>query len=106
MRAGNPTIPGTSSPTILQVYAALVGINGELRPRGWGSMTSGADIRPYGRVGLETSEEAFLLTEMTAFAAGMTTGRGDVESFPLEIVEAINAEHVRAVAARGIRIGR
>lgn len=83
----------TENPTRLQVFAALVGLNGgRMRVGGWGCMTGGG---PYGRVGLEQNE-ALALIQLGAFVEGWLQATSDAELPAL--TAALNAEHDRIAA--------
>ena len=88
------TIPEVSrDPTRLQLYAALVGINGgRTQVSGWGCHSSGG---PYGWEGL-TQDQALTLIALSNFIEGWLIGTDRAEQG--ELLAAIGTEHQRVYA--------
>lgn len=85
-----PPLAALAAPSRLQVYAALLYMNGGETVRGWGVTQSGGI---YGTIGLEMSA-ALSLIQFTSFVAGMLEATEGAERPALS--DAINAEIARA----------
>jgi hypothetical protein len=83
-------------PSRLQVYAALVGMNGGPRVTSWGKLREGGI---YGRQGL-SNNEAFALLELTAFVNGWLEATNGAEQDALRL--AVEAEFARVKALRAL----
>lgn len=88
-----------STPTRLQVFAVLVGLNGgKMSPSGWGVTSSGG---PYGRVGLASVEEMAHLMNLSAFISGWLQGTGNAENALLSTAIKLEAARVMAATKAG-----
>jgi len=96
----DPTIPGLSTPTKLQVLSCLWYRNGgRFRVSSWGVIQSGG---LYGSEGLDQNE-ALALLSISSYLHGLMDGSDEGEQQFKDLVDSIHAEHDRVATLRNYK---